>query len=118
LIQPTDEQRSELAQAKNEIRDHLRTGIAAASVAILQMPHRVEPRFRTQGSWSYNTCIQPYMMPPFSRELPGYSQYFNLDSLERLGKQRLDARTRRRRIHEGEDFVAHSVVGGVLANIR
>lgn len=63
-IEPTDLQRKTLAQAKNDIRDHLRIGIAQATVAKLGMPRRVEPRFRTQGSWSYNTCIQPFMMPP------------------------------------------------------
>lgn len=63
-IDPTDEQRKELTKAKNDIRDHLRVGIAAATVTTLGMPRRVEPRFRTQGSWSYNTCIQPFAMPP------------------------------------------------------
>lgn len=63
-IVPTDEQRKLLVSAKNAIRDHLRVGIAQATVSILGMPKQVIPRFRTQGSWSYNTCIQPYSMPP------------------------------------------------------
>lgn len=63
-IEPTDEQRKELTKAKNDIRDHLRVGISEATVTKLGMPRRVEPRFRTQGSWSYNTCIQPFAMPP------------------------------------------------------
>lgn len=63
-IEPTDEQRKELTKAKNDIRDHLRVGIAAATVTQLGMPRRVEPRFRTQGSWSYNTCVQPFAIPP------------------------------------------------------
>lgn len=63
-IEPSDSQRYTLAGAKNAIRDHLRTGIAAATVSMLGMARRVEPRFRTQGSWSYNTCIQPHTMPP------------------------------------------------------
>jgi hypothetical protein len=63
-IEPTDEQRKELVKAKNDIRDYLRVGIAAATVTKLGMPRRVEPRFRTQGSWSYNTCVQPFAMPP------------------------------------------------------
>lgn len=63
-IEPTEEQRKVLTQAKNDIRDHLRFGIAAATVTKLGMPRRVEPRFRTQGSWSYNTCVQPFCMPP------------------------------------------------------
>lgn len=63
-IEPTPNQREELTQAKNDIRDHLRLRIAAATVALLGMPHQVEPRFRTQGSWSYKTCVQPSCMPP------------------------------------------------------
>lgn len=63
-IEPTPDQRKELAQAKNDIRDHLRPRIAAATVALLGMPRQVEPRFRTQGSWSYKTCVQPPCMPP------------------------------------------------------
>lgn len=63
-IEPTDEQRKVLTQAKNDIRNHLRVGIGAATVSKLGMPRRVEPRFRTQGSWSYNTCVQPFSMPP------------------------------------------------------
>lgn len=63
-IEPTDEQRKELTKAKNDIRDHLRVGISEATVTKLGMPRRVQPRFRTQGSWSYNTCIQPFAMPP------------------------------------------------------
>lgn len=63
-IEPTPDQRDELAQAKNDIRDYLRSGIAAATVSLLGMPRQVEPRFRTQGSWSYKTCVQPPYMPP------------------------------------------------------
>lgn len=63
-IEPTEEQRKVLTQAKNDIRNNLRVGIAAATVTKLGMPRRVEPRFRTQGSWSYNTCVQPFSMPP------------------------------------------------------
>lgn len=63
-IEPTPDQRNKLAQAKNNIRDHLRSGIAAATVSLLGMPRQVEPRFRTQGSWSYKTCVQPPFMPP------------------------------------------------------
>lgn len=63
-IEPTPDQRKELTQAKNDIRDHLRPRIAAATVSLLGMPRAVEPRFRTQGSWSYKTCVQPPRMPP------------------------------------------------------
>lgn len=63
-ILPLDLQKQVLTGAKNKIRDHLRTTIADASVTVLKMPKRVEPRFRTQGSWSYRTCIQPAHLPP------------------------------------------------------
>lgn len=49
---------------KNKIRDHLRRGIEAATVSHLGMNRRVTPRFRTQGSWSYDTCVQPAQYPP------------------------------------------------------
>jgi len=61
---PTDQQRKTLTDAKNTIRDHLRATIAEASVKILKMPKRIEPRFRNQGSWSYRTCIRPAHLPP------------------------------------------------------
>lgn len=63
-IAPTKEQRKTLTEAKNAIRDHLRLRIAQATVSILGLPVAVEPKFRTQGSWSYKTCIQPAHMPP------------------------------------------------------
>ncbi|OBU56154.1 CBASS cGAMP synthase [Stenotrophomonas maltophilia] len=63
-ISPTEEQRKLLVQAKNKIRDHLREGIRRASTALLGMEKQVEPRFRTQGSWSYKTCIQGAHLPP------------------------------------------------------
>lgn len=63
-ILPTDAQHLVLTEAKNAIRDHLRTAIAAASTQIFGMARRVEPRFRTQGSWSYRTCLQPAHVPP------------------------------------------------------
>lgn len=63
-ISPSEEQRKELVQAKNKIRDHLREGIRRASTTVLGMEKQVEPRFRTQGSWSYKTCIQGAQLPP------------------------------------------------------
>lgn len=57
-IEPEDEQRDYLAECKNKIRDHLHTGIAQASTTLLGMERQVSPKFRTQGSWSYRTCIQ------------------------------------------------------------
>ena len=63
VILPTSEQQKFLRESRNEIRDYLRPRIKAATVAILQMEHPVEPKFRDQGSWSYKTCIQPAYMP-------------------------------------------------------
>jgi hypothetical protein len=60
----TEGQRQHLTEAKNKIRDHLRAGIDAASISVLGQEKRISPRFRTQGSWSYNLCIQPAQMPP------------------------------------------------------
>jgi hypothetical protein len=64
VVLPTEEQRQHLTQAKNKIRDHLREGIEQASMTILDQTRKVSPRFRTQGSWSYNTCIQRAQVPP------------------------------------------------------
>jgi len=64
VISPTEEQRKRLIQAKDKIRDHLREGIRRASTAVLGMNKQVDPRFRTQGSWSYKTCIQGAHLPP------------------------------------------------------
>ncbi len=63
-LMPEERQRNILTEAKNKIRDHLRYTIATASVAVLKMPRRIEPRFRTQGSWSYRICIRPCHLPP------------------------------------------------------
>lgn len=64
IILPTEEQKQHLTQAKNKIRDHLREGIERASTTVLGQTQKVSPRFRTQGSWSYDTCNQPAHMPP------------------------------------------------------
>lgn len=64
VITPTDEQKRALIDAKNDIRDHLRKTIREATVTVLGMPHMVSPRFRTQGSWAYKTCIQGAHLPP------------------------------------------------------
>jgi hypothetical protein len=64
VILPTEEQKQHLTTAKNKIRDHLREGVELASMTVLGQTRRVSPRFRTQGSWSYNTCNQPAYMPP------------------------------------------------------
>jgi hypothetical protein len=58
-ITPTTEQRAALEGAKNRIRDYLRKEIHDATVSELGLATAVTPRFRTQGSWSYGTCVQP-----------------------------------------------------------
>ncbi|MEI8573891.1 MULTISPECIES: CBASS cGAMP synthase [Methylomonas] len=63
VIRPSQEQRDYLVSCKNDIRDHLRPRIKEATRKILNMDKSVEPRFRTQGSWSYKTCIQPAYSP-------------------------------------------------------
>ncbi len=63
-LKPTEDQRKYLINCKNKIRDHLRKGIEAATVVRLGMDRKVAPRFRTQGSWSYGTCVQPAQHPP------------------------------------------------------
>lgn len=63
-IEPTKNQRDLLFTAKNEIRDHLRPRIREATIKVLGMDKAVTPRFRTQGSWSYKTCVQPAWLPP------------------------------------------------------
>lgn len=64
LILPTDAQKQHLTQAKNKIRDHLRRAIEIASTTVLGQMQKVTPRFRTQGSWSYDLCNQPAHVPP------------------------------------------------------
>lgn len=56
-IMPTVPQHDYLVECKNKVRDHLFVGITQASKE-LGMERSVSPRFRTQGSWAYKTCIQ------------------------------------------------------------
>ena len=58
-IEPSLAQKDYLVSCKNDIREYLRETIKQATVAVLGMPRAITPRFRTQGSWSYRTCIQP-----------------------------------------------------------
>lgn len=58
-IEPSQNQRDYLVACKNEVREYLRETIKQATVTVLGMPKAITPRFRTQGSWSYRTCIQP-----------------------------------------------------------
>ncbi len=57
-------QRKFLVSCKNKIRDYLRPAIEAASATALGMDREVTPRFRTQGSWAYGTCVHPCTLPP------------------------------------------------------
>lgn len=63
LIEPTPAQKEFLVECKNKIRDHLRTRIQQATTTVLGMEKSVTPKFRTQGSWSYKTCVQPAFLP-------------------------------------------------------
>lgn len=63
-LEPSEVQRNYLINCKNEIRDYLRPRIQKATIAVLGMENAVSPRFRTQGSWSYKTCVQPPFSPP------------------------------------------------------
>lgn len=63
-VEPSEAQRKLLVDCKNEIRDHLRPRIRLATITALGMEKAVSPRFRTQGSWSYKTCVQPPFLPP------------------------------------------------------
>lgn len=59
VIEPTSTQWKTLVDAKNDIRDHLRARLRAASTQLLGMDHQIGPRFRSQGSCVYRTLIQP-----------------------------------------------------------
>lgn len=58
-INPTSEQQTFLNDCRTTIREYLRPLIADATISVLGMKSKIEPKFRTQGSWSYATCIQP-----------------------------------------------------------
>lgn len=64
VIEPTAVQRATLIEAKKKIRDRLRASLGTATTTVLGMDHMVKPRFRTQGSWSYKTCVQGAHVPP------------------------------------------------------
>jgi hypothetical protein len=89
-IVPTTEQEKTLRDAKNKVRDHLRIGIHAASVAKLKMAHAVYPRFRTQGSWAYASCIQQAHVPPQEMDWD-YGVYLPVEALDDAGTPRVVA---------------------------
>jgi hypothetical protein len=63
-IHPDVEQRSHLTSCVTKIRNYLKPHITLATTTVLGMEESVTPRFRTQGSWSYDTCVVPAAMPP------------------------------------------------------
>lgn len=63
-IRPDAEQEETLRSSIKKIREYVRPRVAAATVSKLGMEHPVTPRFRTQGSWSYDTCVTPDQTPP------------------------------------------------------
>ena len=89
-IVPRPEQEAALRAAKNKIRDHLRSRIQVATKAVLGMDKAVAPRFRTQGSWAYRTCIQPDQAPPQEMDWD-YGVYLPVDAWEEAGTPRVAA---------------------------
>lgn len=63
-IAVSSDKRTFLDSCKNKIRAHLRQGIERVSTTVLGMDSQVSPRFRTQGSWAYGTCVHPCTLPP------------------------------------------------------
>lgn len=63
-IEPDPERLKRLEHAKELIREHLRLGIKAATISVLQMDEAVEPKFRSQGSQRYKLCLDPAHQPP------------------------------------------------------
>lgn len=63
-IRPNEDQVATLRGAIKKIREHVRPRLAQATVTRLGMDRPVTPRFRTQGSWSYDTCVVAARMPP------------------------------------------------------
>lgn len=64
LISPTRGQRTLLRDCVKKIESHLKPRISEVTTTILGMDRKVEPRFRTQGSWAYDTCVVPSATPP------------------------------------------------------
>lgn len=63
-IEPAPEDRKYLAACIAKVRNHLTPRIRLATKEKLGMERVVEPRFRTQGSWLYGTCVEPSSTPP------------------------------------------------------
>ncbi|MFO6419236.1 CBASS cGAMP synthase [Hylemonella sp. W303a] len=63
-IRPSAEKRRHLRACVAKIKDHLKPRISQATKTVLGMDRAVVPRFRTQGSWAYDTCVEPAATPP------------------------------------------------------
>lgn len=63
-IRPSPAQKTHLRGCIMKIKDHLEPRISAATKKVLGMERQVSPKFRTQGSWAYDTCIEPATKPP------------------------------------------------------
>ena len=91
-ISPHPTKRTYLVGCKNKIRDHLKPQIRQATKEILGMERVVEPRFRTQGSWSYDTCNEPAFTPPQEMDWD-YGVYLPVTVWEENGPPHLMAKT-------------------------
>ncbi|MCO6058579.1 hypothetical protein NG726_18130 [Pseudomonas sp. MOB-449] len=81
---PEGDQRAFLRSCRTKIKDYLKPAIAEATVSVLGMRKQVQPRFRTQGSWAYNTCIQP--AHTFDQEMDlDYGVYLPVDVWQENG---------------------------------
>ncbi|MFN4361260.1 MAG: CBASS cGAMP synthase [Hylemonella sp.] len=90
-IVPTSAQQTTLERAKNDIRDHLRPRIRAVTVTVLGMSRAVEPKFRSQGSQRYKTCLQPVHLPPQEMDWD-YGVYLPVTVWEEKGPPRAMAK--------------------------
>jgi len=63
-LRPLPDEEAQLREAKNHIKAHLRTAIPMWLEQKLGEKPSESPRFRTQGSWAYETCNQPCQHPP------------------------------------------------------
>lgn len=83
-LMPEEEQKAFLRSCRTKIKDYLKPAIAEATVSVLGMRKQVQPRFRTQGSWAYNTCIQP--AHKFDQEMDlDYGVYLPVDVWQENG---------------------------------
>lgn len=83
-LMPEDEQKVFLRSCRTKIKNYLRPAIAEATVSVLGMQKQVQPRFRTQGSWAYNTCIRPAHMSDQEMDLD-YGVYLPVDVWQENG---------------------------------